>query len=321
MCCEHISTLFTLSKVNDTVLCKKIVDLTVGMKDVGECTSFFQDNLIGYILGNDKLVLDYLSKLMKGYQMEFWHFCWSTVTECGRVENFKELFRLRDDEPYAFSYAEVYDGLFYIFRDDLTLEVYNLDGIKKDTLNVVNDLIIPEEILHCDNYNRKKFYIFDNEILLYYTHEYFCPQRVVMNDASDALNTVTYERPAIHDFVLKYSYSIDYNVIKKDTKNGDFTYTSKNDGDGKEYIELNIKPNEGYSIKEIIVTDVNGNKIEVTDNKFIMPMSDVKVEVKYEYGEYVPIPDTFLGKSVTLIFIGLILVSLGLYTINYVRQE
>ena len=50
-------------------------------------------------------------------------------------------------------------------------------------------------------------------------------------------------------------------------------------------------------------------------------MSDVKVEVKYEYGEYVPIPDTFLGKSVTLIFIGLILVSLGLYTINYVRQE
>ena len=108
-------------------------------------------------------------------------------------ENLKELFRLRDDEAYAFSYAEVYDGLFYIFRDDLTLEVYNLDGIKKDTLNVVNDLIIPEEILHCDNYNRKKFYIFDNEILLYYTYEYFCPQRVEMNDASDALNTVTYE--------------------------------------------------------------------------------------------------------------------------------
>ena len=236
-------------------------------------------------------------------------------------ENLKELFRLRDDEAYAFSYAEVYDGLFYIFRDDLTLEVYNLDGIKKDTLNVVNDLIIPEEILHCDNYNRKKFYIFDNEILLYYTYEYYCPQRVEMNDASDALNTVTYERPTIHDFVLKYSYSIDYNVIKKDTKNGDFTYTSKNDGDGKEYIELNIKPNEGYSIKEIIVTDVNGNKIEVKDNKFYMPLSDVYVEVKFIKGEYIPIPNTALGQNISFILIGLSLIGLGIYVSKFVKRE
>ena len=236
-------------------------------------------------------------------------------------ENFKESFRLIDDEPYVFSYAEVYDGLFYIFRDDLTLEVYNLDGIKKDTLNVVNDLIIPEEILHCDNYNRKKFYIFDNEILLYYTYEYFCPQRVEMNDASDALNTVTYEIPAIHDFVLKYSYSIDYNVIKKDTKNGDFTYTSKNDGDGKEYIELNIKPNEGYSIKEIIVTDVNGNKIEVKDNKFYMPLSDVYVEVKFIKGEYIPIPNTALGQNISFILIGISLIGLGIYVSKFVKRE
>ncbi|MBR5150400.1 MAG: hypothetical protein IKW61_03775, partial [Bacteroidaceae bacterium] len=41
MCCEHISTLFTLSKVNDTVLCKKIVDLTVGMKEVVGVYIFF----------------------------------------------------------------------------------------------------------------------------------------------------------------------------------------------------------------------------------------------------------------------------------------
>ena len=75
MCCEHISTLFSLTKVSDTVFCKKVVDLTVGMKETGECTSFFQDYLIGYILNNDKLVLDYLSKLKKGYQMEFWEFC------------------------------------------------------------------------------------------------------------------------------------------------------------------------------------------------------------------------------------------------------
>ena len=119
MYCEHISTLFTLSKVNDTILCKKIVDLTIGMKETGECTSFFQDYLIGYILNNDKLVLDYLSRLKKGYQMEFWHFCWSTVTECNRAENFKELY-VRNKRKYpeqmkisliAFQYF--YDGINY----------------------------------------------------------------------------------------------------------------------------------------------------------------------------------------------------------------
>ena len=55
--------------------------------------------------------------------------------------------------------------------------------------------------------------------------------------------------------------------------------------------------------------DDNGNnvcevyRIEVTNNKFIMPMSDVKVEVKYVKGEYLPIPDTFLSRSVSLILI------------------
>ena len=117
------------------------------------------------------------------------------------------------------------------------------------------------------------------------------------------------------------AYNLDFDIEKVNSTNGDFTYESKVDEDGRSYVELKIEPKKGYSVKEIIVTDVNGNKIEVTNNKFYMPLNDVKVEVKYEYGEYVPIPDTFLGKSVTLIFIGLILVSLGLYTINYVRQE
>ena len=91
--------------------------------------------------------------------------------------------------------------------------------------------------------------------------------------------------------------------------------------DGKSYVELKVTPKDGYSVEEIIVTDINGERIEVTDNKFFMPGSDVKIEVKYVQGEYLPIPDTFLSKSLTLIIIGLILVGLGIYTINYVRQE
>ena len=147
MCCEHISTLFTLSKVNDTVLCKKIVDLTVGMKEVGECTSFFQDNLVGYILGNDKLVLDYLSKLKKGYQMEFWQFCWSTVTECDRAEIFKELYA-RNKRRYpeqmkmsliAFQYF--YDGINYPELFPYKNGVYYRKFVNRDYKDTFDDYI------------------------------------------------------------------------------------------------------------------------------------------------------------------------------------
>lgn len=91
-CSEHISTLFSLSSVNDTLFCKKIVNLAVGMKEVGECTSLFQDYLVAYILNNDQLMLEYISKLKKGYRMEFWQFCWSSVTECCRADDFKKLY-------------------------------------------------------------------------------------------------------------------------------------------------------------------------------------------------------------------------------------
>lgn len=88
MCNEHITTLICLSHINDTVKCKKRVDLTIGMKETGECTGIFQSYLVNYILRSDKLVLDYLSNLRKGHQMQFRQFCWSSVTECSLDDDF-----------------------------------------------------------------------------------------------------------------------------------------------------------------------------------------------------------------------------------------
>lgn len=39
MCCEHIEQLLGLSHINDTILCKKIVDLTIGMKHTGDASA------------------------------------------------------------------------------------------------------------------------------------------------------------------------------------------------------------------------------------------------------------------------------------------
>ena len=122
LCTEHISTLFGLSLINDTIKCKKIVDLTIGMKECGECTGVYQDYLVGYILSNEELVLDYLSKLKKGHQMEFWQFCWSTVTECNRTHHFEELYH-----RYKRKYPEQMEISYTAFK-------YFYDGINHPTL-------------------------------------------------------------------------------------------------------------------------------------------------------------------------------------------
>jgi hypothetical protein len=137
-----------------------------------------------------------------------------------------------------------------------------------------------------------------------------------MNSVEDYAKTEI-SRP--YHFTLKYS--LEYDVETVTSSNGELSYETKVDEDGKSYVELKVVPKDGYSVEKIIVTDSNGNIIEVVNNKFYMPMNDVKIEVKYVEGEYLPIPDTFLGKSVSVILIGLVLISLGLYTINYVRQE
>ncbi len=118
-CRDHVDALFGLSHLNDTVVCKKIVDLVVGMKQNCEQTDRLQEYVVSYLFGNDKLVLNYLSRLKKGYQMEFWQFCWSTVTECSWEECFKTLYnrnkksypQLMEVSRIAFEYF--YDGVNY----------------------------------------------------------------------------------------------------------------------------------------------------------------------------------------------------------------
>ena len=49
--------------------------------------------------------------------------------------------------------------------------------------------------------------------------------------------------------------------------------------------EVTIKPveKENYEIDQIIIKDENGNIIDVNDNKFVMPNSNVNITVKYKY--------------------------------------
>ena len=166
----------------------------------------------------------------------------------------------------------------------------------------------------CGRYVVVDMDFFNNEFIILYEYNP-CDQRVNLTDANDFTNVTQIP------YYITLKYSINYEVEKVISSNGDFTYENKVDEDGKSYVELKIEPKKGYSVKEIIVTDLNGNKIEVTDNKFYMPLNDVKVEVKYIEGEYLPIPNTALSQNISFILIGLILIGLGSYTMKFVKRE
>ena len=219
-----------------------------------------------------------------------------------------------DDYPLI---VYAYDNLIYIMEEDTKLDIYKLDGEKIQTIYITNDKIEDFNTGSCTHLAPFIFNIVRNRLYITYgITDYGCELRMNFSDVADMAKQIGYEFEAI-----TLEYEIDYDVKTVSSSNGEITYETKVDEDGESYVELKVVPKDGYSVEEIIVTDANGERIEVTNNKFYRPLNDVKVEVKYVKGEYLPIPDTFLGKSVSLIIIGLVLVSLGFYTINYVRQE
>ena len=226
-------------------------------------------------------------------------------------KNLNELFSIENDSLNYNGYSVwVTDEYIYLSRENNKIEIYNFNGELYDFVEIDTSFLEDTSDI-CGNYNITKLYVDNRKVTLNYNF-ISCPSRIDSND-------IVKGRKQPISYVLNLDLKFD--VIKVESEGGDFSYTEKVDEDGNHYVELNISTEDGYSVKEIIVTDINGERIEVTNNKFYMPFGDVNVEVKYVKGEYLPIPDTFLGKSVNLILIGLILISLGFYTINYVRQE
>ena len=232
-------------------------------------------------------------------------------------DEYKEIIRFRTNY-YFDKIIYIHDELIYVMETINKIDIYNLDGEKLQTITLSDPYINPciREDEDEDESSPVYMRIINNDLFItYFDSGTVIPRRLAIFDAEEYVGHANY----VSFFTVKYSINFDVKPIL--SSNGDFTYEFKEEKDGKPYVELKITPKDGYSVEDIIVTDVNGNEIEVTDNKFYMPLNDVTVEVKYVQGEYLPIPDTFLSKSVTVIFIGLVLISLGFYTINYVRQE
>ncbi|MBQ8534521.1 MAG: hypothetical protein IJ463_02425 [Bacilli bacterium] len=234
------------------------------------------------------------------------------------LNNMDEIFNLdylTYDEMRPIVY--IYDYMIYVMEDIRKLKIYKDDGYLLYSLNINHEAIDElENDDYCSHLAPAGMNIIGNNLyIIFFPSNYSCSERIEINDVTDLVKGILVGEP------MTLKYYIDYDVNAITSNDGDFTYEIKEDDNGESYVDLRIEPKDGYSVEEIIVTDVNGNRIDVTNNRFLKPLNDVKVEVKYVKGEYLPIPDTFLGKSVSLIIIGVILISLGFYTINYVRQE
>ena len=301
---------YCYDEVNDVEVQKNFDD------DLSYTKSFLGKRYDLYLKYKDVYVVDYIENFDDYYVMYYYDSNIDAEYAAVLDSDFNKILSLKQGEFYYSPY--VHDNLIYVAVDNVTINIYTKDGNKLDSIKVNHDAISEEDYDTCDGYSFHSISISGNELFLNYFYNR-CEERIIMRNERDVIDDVANSAIARYNILLKYT--LEYDIETVSSNEGEFTYENKVDENGESYVELKITPKDGYSVEEIIVTDSNGERIEVTNNKFYRPLNDVKIEVKYVKGEYLPIPDTFLGKSVSLIIIGLVLVSLGFYTINYVRQE
>ena len=223
------------------------------------------------------------------------------------------IFEKVDEDFYSFM-IHIDNNKIYYLNENTYLEVYDIEGNLLDTFwlaEYITDSLEPYQNKELVFYN---FDVTGNNIVVTYSLYNADPVNDNPTSPIDDTTRVAYPDLLSLKFRLKYD-------VETSKENGKVNLENKIDENDREYVEIDIIPDPGYSIGKITVTDSTGLQIEVTDSKFYMPNSDVVVDVEFIKGEYLPIPDTGLGKSITLILIGAILIGLGLYTFNYVRQE
>ena len=296
--------------------------------DVDPVTYTFESNLdeIKKILGNEYNV--YNNVISDGYsvysiEMEDNYY---NVYAIGIDDNSQRMLRIYNDNldliyEKKYDYFEMiyiaryYDNKVYEMSEDLKLNVYDLNNKLLFSKNVYEEV---SKIYEDYDFRLENFNVKNNN--LFVQSSYYLPKgmdKATINRYPFDFDNVNLGR--FNFFVAKFKLEYDIEVVN--SNNGEFTFESKIDEYDREYIELKVTPNKGYVIDKIIVTDVNGKEIEVTDNKFYMPSSDVKIEVKYKGGEYVPIPNTALNSNITFVLISVILIGLGLYVMNFVKRE
>lgn len=83
---------------------------------------------------------------------------------------------------------------------------------------------------------------------------------------------------------LNKTYIEEYSIAIEETTNGTIDVIDKSLVG--ENITINITPNKGYKLEKVEVLDKDNNNVDLTDNTFIMPKSDVTIKATFKPLEY-----------------------------------
>ena len=96
---EHIEALGSISLVNDTAYCRKLVNIAVGGTYEADAPNFFKSLLHRVMHEKMDVMLYIVSQLRKGHCMQFWQFYWSSNGKSDELEKeFAQLYGLNVDK-------------------------------------------------------------------------------------------------------------------------------------------------------------------------------------------------------------------------------
>ena len=247
---------------------------------------------------NDKITMD-----------EYFYY-FDVYDKSGKLISSKEYVPDKDEDRY---YSAPYYKLNVDYENNYIVRYCSSSGsffqykFDKD-LNVnksINyDLDNPYDLL-IDKYNN---YVYVGGLFKYKG------QSLNKNDKGISIQIVETNPVVETAFITKYSSSYDIITTKEGVGEVESSTSTSKSGDT---VTIKATPGDGYRIDKITVTDKFGNNIDVVDNKFVMPASDVTIKVVFTNA---PIENPKTGvMNYAGVFVSLIV--LGIVSYKYIKSK
>ncbi len=135
-----------------------------------------------------------------------------------------------------------------------------------------------------------------------------------LSDGSDVVLTNIMSDGSINARHIKFGKK---NVVLPTTTSSDDVILEKNVYEPGDVVKVQLRQKDGYYVDKIIVRDATGKIIDVgADNTFIMPDSDVTIDVQYKKIEQVK-TGVVLSTLLSLLALGFV----GFTTVKYFKQK
>ena len=213
-------------------------------------------------------------------------------------------------------------NLLWYKTSEVNTHYYDIDGVSADFIVVVayEDDVLLGEPRNLDSV-KSNLLVYDKDGNLLETHDVAKEMGVGAADIShvlsfsDCLTLQAWaydENGVLSSYLIKYTPSYE---IKTESPHGMVTINHL--AKSGEEVELTVTPDLNYMIKDIVVTDLYGNVIPVTNNRFIMPSGNVIVKVSFT-----PLvnPNTGMNGVLVILVLAVSVVS-GFYFIRKLKKS